>query len=322
MKPKILVSRKISDLAEEKLQKEFEVTLNPKDEPIPESELIKIVNDYDGMISTGFDKISENFFNNLNGKLKIIAQVGVGYDNISIKSAEEKKIKVTNTPNVLNEAVAETTILLILAASRRIGEAYNLVRADDWKNQKPDLTKFMIGNSVTGKTLGIIGMGRIGRMAAKCAKAFGMKIIYYNRNKLSDDLEDGAKYFSDIKTMLPECDFVSIHTPATAETKHILNSSTISLLPKHAVVINTSRGSTIDDDALIDALENKKIYAAGLDVFNNEPNLDKRYLKLDNCFVLPHIGSATHETRLAMSMMAVDNIYCFFNKKPLISEVV
>ena len=322
MKPKILVSRKISDLAEEKLQKEFEVTLNPKDEPIPESELVKLVNDYDGMISTGFDKISENFFNNLNGKLKIIAQVGVGYDNISIKSAEEKKIKVTNTPNVLNEAVAETTILLILAASRRIGEAYNLVRADDWKNQKPDLTKFMIGNSVTGKTLGIIGMGRIGRMAAKCAKAFGMKIIYYNRNKLPDDLEDGAKYFSDIKTMLPECDFVSIHTPATAETKHILNSSTISLLPKHAVVINTSRGSTIDDDALIDALENKKIYAAGLDVFNNEPNLDKRYLKLDNCFVLPHIGSATHETRLAMSMMAVDNIYCFFNKKPLISEVV
>ncbi len=322
MKPKILVSRKISDLAEEKLQKEFEVTLNPKDEPIPESELIKIINGYDGMISTGFDKIGENFFNSLNGKLKIVAQVGVGYDNISIKSAEEKKIKVTNTPNVLNEAVAETTILLILAASRRIGEAYNLVRADDWKNQKPDLTKFMIGNSVTGKTLGIIGMGRIGRMAAKCAKAFGIKIIYYNRNKLSDDLEDGAKYFSDIKTMLPECDFLSIHTPATAETKHILNSSTISLLPKHAVVINTSRGSTIDDDALIDALENKKIYAAGLDVFNNEPNLDKRYLKLDNCFVLPHIGSATHETRLAMSMMAVDNIFCFFNKKPLISEVV
>ena len=322
MKPKILVSRKISDLAEEKLQKEFEVTLNSKDEPIPESELIKLINDYDGMISTGFDKISENFFNNLNGKLKIIAQVGVGYDNISIKSAEEKKIKVTNTPNVLNEAVAETTILLILAASRRIGEAYNLVRADNWKNQKPDLTKFMIGNSVTGKTLGIIGMGRIGRIAAKSAKAFGMKIFYYNRNKLSDDLEDGAKYFSDIKTMLPECDFVSIHTPATAETKHILNSSTISLLPKHAVVINTSRGSTIDDDALIDALENKKIYAAGLDVFNNEPNLDQRYLKLDNCFVLPHIGSATHETRLAMSMMAVDNIYCFFSKKPLISEVV
>ena len=322
MRPKILVTRKISNLAEKKLEKEFDTTLNLKDEPIPESELINIIKDYDGMISTGFDKISESFFKNLNGKLKIIAQVGVGFDNISIKSAESKKIKVTNTPNVLNEAVAETTILLILAASRRIGEAYNLVRTDNWKNQKPDLTKFMIGNSVTGKTLGIIGMGRIGRIAAKYAKAFGMKIIYYNRNKLSNDLEDGASYYSDIKDMLPQCDFVSIHTPATADTKHILNFSTISLLPSHAVVINTSRGSTIDDDALIDALENKKIYAAGLDVFNNEPNLDKRYLNLDNCFVLPHVGSATHETRLAMSMMAVDNIYCFFNGKPLISEVV
>ena len=180
----------------------------------------------------------------------------------------------------------------------------------------------MIGNSVTGKTLGIIGMGRIGRIVAQSAKAFGMKIIYYNRNKLSEDLEDGAKYYSDLNSMLPECDFVSIHTPATPDTKNILNVSTIGLLPKHAVVINTSRGSTIDDNALIDALENKKIYGAGLDVFNNEPNLDNRYTKLDNCFVLPHIGSATHETRLAMSMMAVDNIYCFFNNKPLISEVV
>ena len=322
MKPKILVTRKISDGAEEKLKKEFDVNLNLQDEPIPTDELIKMGNDYDGLITSGFDKVGEEFFSNLNGKLKIIAHVGVGYDNISIKAAEVKKIKVTNTPNVLNEAVAETTILLILAASRRVGEAYNLVRSDNWKNQKPDLTKFMIGNSVTGKTLGIIGMGRIGRIVAQSAKAFGMKIIYYNRNKLSEDLEDGAKYYSDLNSMLPECDFVSIHTPATPDTKNILNVSTIGLLPKHAVVINTSRGSTIDDDALIDALENKKIYGAGLDVFNNEPNLDNRYTKLDNCFVLPHIGSATHETRLAMSMMAVDNIYCFFNNKPLISEVV
>ena len=322
MKPKILVTRKISDAAEEKLNINFEVTLNPKDEPIPSNELIKMANEYDGFISTGFDKIGDDFFKELNGKLKIIAQVGVGYDNISIKSAEGKKIKVTNTPNVLNEAVAETTILLILAASRRIGEAYNLVRSGNWKNQKPDLTKFMIGNSVTGKTLGIIGMGRIGRMVAKCAKAFGMKIIYFNRNKLSEDLEDSAKYYSDVKSMMPDCDFVSIHTPATAETKHILNVDTIGLLPKHAVVINTSRGSTIDDDALIEALLNKKIYAAGLDVFNNEPNLDERYMKLDNCFVLPHVGSATHETRLAMSMMAVDNICNYFENRPLISEVV
>ena len=322
MKKKIFVTRKISDLAEEKLKNQFDTKFNLNDQPISTNELVKLANQYDGMISTGFDKLGEDFFKALDGKLKIIAQVGVGYDNISVKSAENKKIKVTNTPNVLNEAVAETTILLILAASRRIGEAYNLVRSNEWKNQKPDITKFMIGNSVTGKTLGIIGMGRIGRIAAKCAKMFGMKIIYYNRNKLSDDLEDGAKYYSEISSMLPKCDFVSIHTPATPETKHILNKSTISLLPKNAVVINTSRGSTIDDEALIHALKNKKIFAAGLDVFNNEPNLDERYLDLDNCFVLPHVGSATHETRLAMSMMAVDNICNFFNNKPLISEVV
>ena len=147
MKAKILVTRKLSDAAEEKLRKDFDVTLNPNDEPIPNDKLIKMANEYDGFISTGFDKIGEEFFKDLNGKLKIIAQVGVGYDNISVKSAESKKIKVTNTPNVLNEAVAETTILLILAASRRIGEAYNLVRSGTWKDQKPDLTKFMIGNS-------------------------------------------------------------------------------------------------------------------------------------------------------------------------------
>ena len=322
MKPRILVTRKLSDGAEAKLKQDFDVTLNLKDEPIPTDELIKIANEYDGIISTGWDSLGENFFNNLSKRLKIISQVGVGYDNIAIEFAKQKDIKITNTPDVLNEAVAELTMLLILASSRRAGEGYNLVRSGKWKNIPPDLTRTMIGNSVTRKTLGIIGMGRIGRMVSKCAKAFGMKIIYFNRNKLSEDLEDGAKYFSDVNSMMSECDFVSIHTPATAETKHILNATTINLLPKHAVVINTSRGSTIDDEALINALQNNKIYAAGLDVFNNEPNLDERYMKLDNCFVLPHVGSATHETRLAMSMMAVDNIFCYFNNKPLLSKVV
>ena len=322
MKPKILVSRKISDGAEEILKQEFDVTLNLEDNPYPYEELIKLVNNYDGLISTSFDKLDKNFFDSLTGRLKVIGHVGVGYDNINTQSAKEKNIKVSNTPNVLNDAVAEITILLILASSRRIGEAYNLVKTNTWKDHRPDITKLMVGNEVTGKTLGIIGMGRIGQIVADRARAFNMKIIYFNRNKLSKDLEKDAAYYSDLKSMLPNCDYVSLHTPATPETKNIINSETLKLFPKHSVFINTSRGSTVDDDALIEALKNKKIYGAGLDVFNNEPNLDKRYLKLDNCFVLPHIGSATHETRLAMSMMAVDNIYCFFNKKPLISEVV
>ena len=322
MKPKILVSRKISDGAEEILKQEFDVTLNLKDKPYSYEELIKLVNNYDGLISTSFDKLDKNFFDSLTGRLKVIGHVGVGYDNINTQSAKEKNIKVSNTPNVLNDAVAEITILLILASSRRIGEAYNLVKTNTWKDHRPDITKLMVGNEVTGKTLGIIGMGRIGQIVADRARAFNMKIIYFNRNKLSKDLEKDAAYYSDLKSMLPNCDYVSLHTPATPETKNIINSETLKLFPKHSVFINTSRGSTVDDDALIEALKNKKIYGAGLDVFNNEPNLDKRYLELDNCFVLPHVGSATHETRLAMSMLAVNNLKCFFSNKPLLSEVV
>ncbi len=322
MKPKILVSRKISDGAEEILKQEFDVTLNLNDKPYPYEELIKLVNNYDGLISTSFDKLDKNFFESLTGRLKVIGHVGVGYDNINTQSAKEKNIKVSNTPNVLNDAVAEITILLILASSRRIGEAYNLVKTNTWKDHKPDITKLMVGNEITGKTLGIIGMGRIGQIVADRARAFNMKIIYFNRNKLSKDLEKDAAYYSDLKSMLPNCDYVSLHTPATPETKNIINSETLKLFPKHSVFINTSRGSTVDDDALIEALKNKKIYGAGLDVFNNEPNLDKRYLELDNCFVLPHVGSATHETRLAMSMLAVNNLKCFFSNKPLLSEVV
>ena len=322
MKPKILVSRKISDSAEAVLKKEFDVTLNLEDKPYTYEELIKLSNEYDGLISTSFDKLDKNFFDSLNGKLKIIGHVGVGYDNIHTQSAKEKNIKVSNTPNVLNDAVAEITILLILASSRRIGEAYNLVKSNTWKDHRPDITKLMVGNEITGKTLGIIGMGRIGQIVADRARAFKMKIVYYNRNKLSSDLEKDATYYSDLKSMLPNCDYISLHTPATSETKNIINSEILKQFPKHSVFINTSRGSTVDDDALIEALQNKKIYGAGLDVFNNEPNLDKRYLELENCFVLPHVGSATHETRLAMSMLAVDNIKCFFSQKPLLSEVV
>ena len=322
MKPKILVTRKMTDEAEKKLAESFDATFNKEDKPIPYEVLINLANQYDGLIVSGWDKFDENFFNKMNGKLKIIATFSVGYDHINIKSAEQKKIIITNTPNVLNDAVAEITILLMLATCRKAYEGFNLVKSGKWKNTKVDFVNFVMGQSMTGKTLGIIGMGRIGRIVAMRAKAFGMKIIYYNRKKLSDDLEEGAKYYESVNSMMPDCDFVSIHTPATSETKNILDNSAIELLPKHAIVINTSRGSTVDDDALIYALQNNKIYAAGLDVFNNEPNLDERYLSLDNCFVLPHIGSSNYETRDAMAMLAVNNIYAYFNNKSLPSKVI
>ena len=273
MKPKILVTRKMTDEAEKKLTENFEVTLNKNDDPIPYEELIKLANQYDGMAVSGWDKFDENFFNNMNGRLKIIATFSVGYDHIDIKSAKEKNIIITNTPNVLNDAVAEITLLLMLATCRKAYEGISLVKSGKWKDVKVDFVNFVMGQSLTGKTLGIIGMGRIGRIVAKRAKGFGMKIIYCNRNKLSNEIEDGAKYYESVNSMMPDCDFVSIHTPATKETKNILNNAAIELLPKHAIVINTSRGSTVDDEALIKALQNNKIYAAGLDVFINEPNV-------------------------------------------------
>ena len=322
MKTKILVTRKMTDEAEKKLAENFDVTFNKEDEPIPYEELIKLANQYDGMVVSGWDTFDENFFNNMNGRLKIIATFSVGYDHIDIKAAKDKNIIITNTPNVLNDAVAEITLLLMLATCRKVYEGFNIVKSGKWKDTKVDFVNFVMGQSMTGKTLGIIGMGRIGRIVAKRAKAFGMKIIYYNRKKLSDDLEEGAKYYESVNSMMPDCDFVSIHTPATSETKNILDNSAIELLPKHAIVINTSRGSTVDDDALIYALQNNKIYAAGLDVFNNEPTLDERYLSLDNCFVLPHIGSSNYETRDAMAMLAVNNIYAYFNNKSLPSKVI
>ena len=321
MKPKILVTRKMTDGAEKKLAENFEVTLNKNDDPIPYEELVKLANQYDGMVVSGWDKFDENFFNNMKGRLKIIATFSVGYDHIDIKSAKEKNIIITNTPNVLNDAVAEITLLLMLATCRKAYEGISLVKSGKWKDVKVDFVNFVMGQSLTGKTLGIIGMGRIGRIVAKRAKGFGMKIIYCNRNKLSNEIEDGAKYYESVNSMMPDCDFVSIHTPATKETKNILNNAAIELLPKHAIVINTSRGSTVDDEALIKALQNNKIYAAGLDVFINEPNVVEKYLKLDNCFLLPHIGSSNYETRDAMAMMAVDNIYAYFYNKPLLSKV-
>jgi len=321
MKPKILVTRKMTDEAENKLAENFDVTFNKNDEPIPYDELIKLANQYDGLVVSGWDKFDENFFNQMSGKLKIIATFSVGYDHINIKSAKEKNVVITNTPNVLNDAVAEITLLLMLVTCRKAYEGINLVKSDKWKNVKVDFVNFVMGQSMTGKTLGIIGLGRIGRIVAKRAKGFGMKIIYYNRNKLSNELEDGAKYYESVNSMMPDCDFVSIHTPATSETKNILNSEAINLLPNHAIVINTSRGSTLDDEALIEALQNKKIYAAGLDVYIDEPNVDERYLKLDNCFLLPHIGSSNYETRDAMAMLAVKNINAFFDNKTLLSRV-
>ena len=195
MKKKILVTRKIMDSAEERLKKKFDVFLNEKDIPIKNEDFAKIANQYDAMICSGWDKLDKSFFNKLNDKLQIIAGIGIGYDNIDVESAKNKKIIITNSPNKSNDAVAEVTIFLLIGAARKAYEGIKIVKSDKWKEKKIDWTNFMLGQSISNKTLGIIGMGRIGRVVAQRAKAFGMKIYYCNRNKLSSELENGAKYF-------------------------------------------------------------------------------------------------------------------------------
>ena len=321
MKKKILVTRKIMDSAEERLKSNFDVLLNEKDVPIKNEDFAKIADQYDGMICSGWDKLDKNFFDKLSDKLKIVAGIGIGYDNIDVESAKEKKIVVSNSPNKSNEAVAEIAIFLMIGAARKANEGIKIVKDGSWKDKKIDWTNFMLGQSFTDKTLGIIGMGRIGRVIAKRAKAFGLKINYCNRKKLSSELEDGANYFNSVNEMMPLCDFVSINCPSTPDTIKIMSAKAISLLPSHAVIINTSRGDTMDEQALLNALEEKKIHGAGLDVFDNEPNIDKRFLTLDNCLTLPHVGSANFLTREAMSIQAVENIEAHFGSKTYPSRV-
>ena len=321
MKPKILVTRKLVDLSEQRLLKNFDAKLNLEDEPIPYKDLAKISNEYDGIICSSWDKLDKNFFEQLNDKVKIIAQIGIGYDNIDIVSAKKKKIIVTNSPNKANESVAEIVFYLMIGISRRTNEGIELIKKDKWKSVKIDWHKFMVGNSLNKKTLGIIGMGRIGRDIAKKARAFNMNVVYHNRKRLEQNLENNAEYYSSVNEMVKICDFISINCPGSKDSRQILNKEVISLMKESAIVINTSRGDNVDDDALIEALKNKKIYGAGLDVFNNEPDLDKRYLELENCILLPHIGSASKSTREEMGTQAVENLEAFFFNKPLISQV-
>ena len=321
MKPKILVTRKLVDLSEQRLLKNFDAKLNLDDEPIPYNDLANIANEYDGIICSSWDKLDKNFFEKLNQKVKIIAQIGIGYDNIDVVSARKKNIIVTNSPNKANESVAEIVFYLMIGISRRTNEGIELIKKNKWKNAKIDWHNFMVGNSLKNKTLGIIGMGRIGREIAKKARAFDMNVIYHNRKRLEQNLENNAKYFSTVNEMVKNSDFISVNCPGSKDNHQILNRDAISLMKKNAIVINTSRGDNIDDDALIEALQNKKIYGAGLDVFNNEPDLDKRYLELKNCILLPHIGSASNSTREEMGSQAVENLEAFFSNKPLISQV-
>ena len=308
MKKKVLITRKLLRSNEEKASKLWDVKLNLNDEIYSAKKVIEYSQGCDAILSSLTEKIDENVINSLPKSVKIISNFAVGFGNINIEAAKKKNIVVTNTPDVLTDATAEIAMLLILGACRRANEGINWVKKENWKWS----SDFLIGKQLTGSRLGILGMGRIGRAVAKIAKKFGMEIHYRNRKRLSPDIEDGAKYHDSIESLFSASDVLSICCPATKETKDIINKRTLEYFPTGAIITNVARGDMIEDEAMVEALTSRKIYAIGLDVYKGEPKIHPGYLKQPTAFILPHLGSATKKTRTAMADLAIDNIDEFF----------
>ena len=305
---KILITRKLIKDSEDKASKTFDPIFNSNDELYSQSKVIEMSKGCDGILTSLTDKMDKEVIEKLPDTIKIISNFAVGFGNIDLGAAKKKGIAVTNTPEVLSDATAEIGILLILGACRRAAEGIEAAREGGWKWS----ADYLIGKQLTGTRLGILGMGRIGQKIAKIAKALGMIIHYHNRSKLNKDKEDGAIYHNSIKSLFSVSDVLSICCPATKETENMINKETVEYFPKGAIITNVARGDIIEDEALIDALNRRKIYAVGLDVYKNEPNLNQGYLKIKTAFILPHLGSATKDTRIAMANLAIDNIDEFF----------
>ena len=305
---KILITRRLLKDCEERASKNFNAKLNSNDELYPQTKLIELSKGCDGILTSITDKIDEETINKLSDTVKIISNFAVGFGNIDLEAAKKRSIIVTNTPDVLTDATAEIAMLLILGAARRASEGIEQAKNSKWKWS----ADFLIGKQLTGARLGILGMGRIGKAVAKLARAFGMIIHYHNRSKLSATLEMGATYHDSIKSLFSISDFLSINCLATKETENIINAETLEYFPAGAIITNSARGDMIDDEAMINALNKRKIYALGLDVYKGEPNLNSGYLNIKDVFILPHLGSATKETRTAMGNLAIDNLDEFF----------
>ena len=314
---KILITRKLIKESEDKASKTFDPIFNTNDELYSQSKVIEMSQGCDGILSSLTDKLDKETIDKLPNTIKIISNFAVGFGNIDLDAAKKRGITVTNTPEVLSDATAEIGVLLILGACRRAAEGIESAREGGWKWS----SDYLIGKQLTGTRLGILGMGRIGQKIAKIAKSLGMIIHYHNRSKLNEEKADGAVYHDSIKSLFSVSDVLSICCPATKETENMINKKTVEYFPKGAVITNVARGDIVDDEALIDALNRRKIYAVGLDVYKNEPNLNPGYLKIKSAFILPHLGSATKDTRIAMANLAIDNIDEFFNTGKCLNKV-
>ena len=308
LKKSVLVTQKLPDAVETRLLRDYNGILN-HGEPLTQEQILSEAHKADGLLVTVSDKLDAAFFKLLPERVKIITNYGVGYEHIDVDTAQKYGIAVTNTPGVLTDATADIALLLLLGAARRAGEGHMMIRAGAWKQWSPTA---MLGHDVSGKRLGIVGLGRIGRAVAQRARAFNMEIHYHNRTQLPPDIEAAAHYHGTLESLLAVSDFLSLHAALTPQTRGLLNAHNLSLLPQGAIVINTSRGDLVVDDALVEALQSGHVAAAGLDVFTGEPNIHPGYARLDNVFLLPHLGSATIGTRNAMGFCALDNLDAFF----------
>ena len=308
-RPRLLITRKLRPAVEERATRDYDVVLNPDDGVFSADRLIAACRNADAVLPCHSELFDAGVIGALGPRLKIIANHSVGTDHVDLAAARAAGIVVTNTPDVLSDATAEIAILCMLGAARRGAEGDALVRSGQWDFWSP---AFMVGRQVTGKRFGVVGMGRVGQVAAERARGFGMEIHYHNRRRLPASVEKGAVYHESLEGLLAVSDVLSLHCPASPRNDGIINSRTLALLPDRAIIVNTARGALIDEDALVRALQSGKLFAAGLDVFRTEPGGNPLLASLPNVFLLPHIGSATEETRDAMGFRALDNLDAFF----------
>ncbi len=312
MKPLVIVTRKLPASVELRMKELFNVRLNGDDKVFTKEDLIAAVKEAHVLVTTVTDEISGGVLSKAAPDLKMIANYGVGVDHIDLMSARDKRIIITNTPGVLTEDTADMAMLLILGITRRMSEGEKMLRAGKWKIWSPI---GMLGMRLRDKNLGIIGMGRIGQALALRAKIFGLNIHYYNRQQINEDLEKSlcATYWASLDQMITQMNIISLNCSSTPDTHHIMSRRRIGLMQKNAYLINTTRGDVVDEDALIEALEEKTIAGAGLDVYKNEPNINPRLLNLDNVLLTPHMGSATDEARIAMGEKVIINVKTFLD---------
>ena len=303
--PKIVVTRRIPEPAVEILREAGDVWVSPDDRPLEVSELHDAISGADVVVTLLHDKVDDAFLDAAGDQLRAVCNVAVGFDNIDVPAATKRGVLVTNTPAVLTEATADLAMTLILAVTRRIGEGERLIRSrEPWSWHM----FMLLGTGLQGKTLGVVGMGAIGQSLARRAKAFGMDIIYSDARQAPAEVEQelGARRV-ELDELLRTADVVSIHAPLMDETRHLINADTLGLMKESAYLVNSARGPIIDEAALVDALKAGKIAGAGLDVYENEPETHPGLVDLDNVVLLPHLGSATIETRTAMGVLAAEN---------------